>query len=603
MPSLLHKIFDLLTTAERREMYRLVGAMAVLAVVEVAGISSIMPFMTVLAAPDNIDTNPFLAGIYNWLEFSSHNSFLLFLGVAVLCLLVINNSFTAFITWRIFYFSWMRNHSLSRRLLCNYLHQPYVFFLNRNTSELEKNIMDEVRVVVVGIFNPVLMIFKNGVIALFVFTMLMVVDPVLALGVSLTLGLAYGFLFRLISKKLNKIGKIRAEANNQRFKVANEALSGIKILKVLSREKVFLDEFSVHSSHLSLAQALKSTISQLPKYAFEVIAFGGILLIVLYFLAMGKDLGAIIPVLSLYAFAGYRLMPALQTIFTGASEIRYTIPALNILWEDIHRTAPVEQIAQTSGSIGTAMPIKQEIRLSGLGYAYPAQKENVFKDLNISIAANSTIGIVGSTGSGKTTLIDILLGLLVPGDGNLYVDDEVVTGTNIDRWRRSIGYVPQEIFLTDDSIRRNIAFGVRDENIDNDALQQACKLASIDDFIRNELPDGYDTITGERGVRLSGGQRQRIGIARALYHDPSVLILDEATSALDGITEDVIIQAINGLANKKTIIMIAHRLSTLKECDVIYVLDRGVVSAKGTYTELMNLSEYFREIEMLSRKS
>lgn len=601
MAILLRKILDLLTTRERKEMYRLIGAMALLAVVEVAGISSIMPFMTVLAAPGNIDTNPLLSSVYNMLSFSTHESFLLFLGVVVLCMLVVNNCFTAFITWRIFEFSWMRNHSLSHRLLHKYLHQPYVFFLNRNTSELEKNIMDEVRVVVVGIFNPILMICKNGVIVFFVFTLLVAIDPGLAFGVSLTLGLAYGLLFRFISKKLNRIGKERAEANNKRFKVAGEALGGIKIIKVLNREDVFLDDFAVHSLALSRAQALKATISQLPKYAFEIIAFGGILLIVLYFLAAGRDMSRIIPLLSLYAFAGYRLMPALQTMFTGAAEIRYTIPALNILWEDIHRDTSRELVEGLDRVAENAMEVKRQIRLDNLGYGYPAQKEKVFRDLNVSIAANSTIGIVGATGSGKTTLIDILLGLLDPLEGNLRVDDQVINGSNIGRWRRSIGYVPQEIFLTDDTIRRNIAFGIRDEDIDEEALYRAARLASIDEFIRRDLPLGYDTITGERGVRLSGGQRQRIGIARALYHEPSVLILDEATSALDGITEDIIIQAIHGLAKKKTIIMIAHRLSTLKECDVIYVLDRGEVSAKGTYLELVEKSAYFREIEMLNR--
>ncbi|MDH4317756.1 MAG: ABC transporter transmembrane domain-containing protein, partial [Desulfobulbaceae bacterium] len=419
MATLLRKILDLLTIGERREMYRLVGAMSLLAVVEVVGISSIMPFMTVLAAPENIETTPLLSRFYNALQFSDHNGFLLFLGVAVLCMLVINNCFTAFITWWIFEFSWMRNHSLSRRLLHKYLSQPYVFFLNRNTSELEKNIMDEVRVVVVGIFNPILMICKNGVIVFFVFTLLVVIDPGLALGVSLTLGLSYGLLFRFISKKLNRIGMQRAEANNQRFKVAGEALGGIKILKVLNREQVFLEDFSFHSLGLSRAQALKSTLSQLPKYAFEIIAFGGILLIVLYFLAAGRDMSGIIPILSLYAFAGYRLMPALQTMFTGASEIRYTIPAMNILWEDIHGNSPSELLAGNGIPIGPAMEVKREIRLDNLGYAYPAQKERVFKGLNISIAANSTIGIVGATGSGKTTLIDILLGLLDPVAGHL----------------------------------------------------------------------------------------------------------------------------------------------------------------------------------------
>ncbi len=595
----LKKVIYLLTPKERRQLYYLFAAMVFMAVIEVSGVSSIMPFMSVVATPDLINSNSLLNWLFTTLHFSSSNTFLLFLGVTVLIILVINNACTALITWLIFRYTWMRNHSLSKRLLANYLKQPYVFFLNRNTADLEKNIMDEVRIVIVGIFNPLLMMVKNSVLTLFVFSLLVFIDPLLALIVSIIIGGAYFILFTFVNKTLNKIGVKRAEANRLRFKIASEALSGIKEIKVLGRAPYFLKNFAVHSYRLSRSLALKSVISKVPKYAFEVIAFGGILLMVLYFIAKDQDVSRSIPLLSLYAFAGYRLMPALQTIFTGASEIRYTIPALDVLYYDLKNGNFEEKTLSNYNSL-EPLQLRNSIKFNAVSYAYPGQAESVLNNLNLEIPAYSTIGLVGFTGSGKTTLIDLMLGLLEPQDGELLVDERAIRGKHVIQWQKNIGYVSQDIFLIDDTVKRNIGFGLLDKEINDDAIKQAATIADLNDFIMNELPNGYETIVGERGVRLSGGQRQRIGIARALYHDPQVLILDEATSALDGITEDRVMQAIHHLKHKKTIILIAHRLSTLRKCDQIYVIDKGHIGEQGSYHDLMETSDYFKEIIRLS---
>ncbi len=594
MFSFLKKLFSLLTAKERRQLHWLFAAMVLMAVIEVAGVSSIMPFMAVVANPDVIESNRWLYLLFTTMNFSTYKSFLLFLGCVVLGILVVNNLCTAVITWMIFKFSWMRNHSISKRLLARYLHKPYVFFLNRNTADLEKNIMDEVRIVIAGILNPLLMMIKNSMLTIFIFTLLVFMDPFLAILVSVVIGGAYAALFSFVSRKLNLIGELRAEANRQRFKVANEALSGIKIIKVLGRERFFLSQFSVHSRQLSESQALKSVISQIPKYAFEVIAFGGILLIVLYFLARGTETGHIIPLLSLYAFAGYRLMPALQTVFIGVAEIRYTLPALDLLYDDIGVTG--EDVVEEKAEPDTApLSLKKELRLKDIVYAYPGRQEPVLKKLNLAIQANTTIGLVGSTGSGKTTLVDIILGLLRPQEGYLMVDGVPVTRASIQQWQRNTGYVPQEVFLSDDTIAANIGFGIPADERDMPSVERAARIANLHDFICHELADGYDTVVGERGIRLSGGQRQRIGIARAIYTDPEVLVLDEATSALDGVTEDAVMQAIQNLSGKKTVIMIAHRLTTLQECDEIFVLNEGEIFDRGQYRQLMNSSEYFQQ--------
>lgn len=587
----------LLSVSERRELYWLFAAMTLMAIIEVASVGSIMPFMTAVANPDLVVSNKWLGMLYDFFHFESKNSFLLFLGTLVLVILILSNTTTALITWWIFRYSWNRNHSLANRLFAMYLSEPYVFFLNRNTSELSKNILDEVLLIVTGILNSSLMVFKGGVVIVFVCTLLLVMDPLLAFIVSMTLGSSYIFLFHASSKVLHRIGRERAESNVKRFKYVNEALGGIKVLRVLGRERFFLDQFSEHSLRVSNNFAQKLTIAQLPRYAFEVIAFGGVLIIILYFLATEKDVEQIIPMLALYAFAGYRLMPSMQTVFDKAANLRYTMPSLNILYDEIINSRAHSEVKLLHGDSFDFKLENEGIRLKDVSFSYPEQESPVLTKLNIFIPVNQTVGLVGATGSGKTTIIDIILGLLNPTEGELLVDDLQINTSNISKWQKQIGYVPQDIFLTDESVTRNIAFGIVDSEINKDAVINAAKVANLHEFITNELPESYDTVVGERGVRISGGQKQRIGIARALYHDPNVLILDEATSALDGVTEEAIMQAINDLSHKKTIIMIAHRLTTLQECDEIFVLEQGDIVAKGTYQNLMANNGYFQKIK------
>jgi len=599
MPTFIKKMLLLLSGRERKQLYWLFAAMVVMAVIDVASIGSVMPFMAVVANPDVIFSNKWLSWFYTTFYFESANIFLLVLGLIVLCILVVSNICTAVITWLIFRYTWMRNHSLAKRLLARYLYEPYVFFLNRNTAELEKNILDEVQLFITGIITPVLMIVKNGVVILFIFSLLVFMDPVLAMIVSLTIGTAYCALFFFSSKMLSRIGWERAEANKKRFRVVSEALGGIKVLRVLGRESYFLEKFSVHSYKVSTNFAKKATIAQLPKYAFEVIAFGGVLLIVLYFLATQKEMKQIIPLLSLYAFAGYRLMPSMQTVFNKAANIRYALPSLDILYNDICGEEDSTG-KRNDSSTNVALQLQDHgMQLKDVSFSYPGQAKPVLDHLNLFIPAKTTVGFAGPTGSGKTTIIDILLGLLIQTDGDFLVGNVKIDVYNISQWQKKIGYVPQDIFLIDESVTKNIAFGVIDSEVDEASVVRAAKIANLHDFVTEELPDSYDTIVGERGVRLSGGQKQRIGIARALYHDPHILILDEATSALDGVTEDAIMQAIHNLSHKKTILIIAHRLSTLQECDEIFVLDKGEIVSRGNYQELSEKCKYFQEIKSL----
>ncbi len=598
---MIRKILNLLTPRERFILYLLLSASIVAALFDVVGILSIMPFIGVVANPEIIETNRWLNWAYTEFNFTSPNRFLFFLGFIVLLFLIVNNLFKALFAWMQLKYGNMREYSISKRLLDRYLSQPYMFFLNRNTSELSRNILSVVRSVIDGVFKPLMSIVEKTVGCVFILIMLIVVDPGLAVTTSLVLGTIYGLIYITVRKKLSSWGKQSVDANMYRYKITSEAISGIKDLKILGREYNFINHFSIHSLRYSIYNTKSRIISLIPVYSLEILAFGGILCIVLYFLALKQSLAQVLPLVALYAFAAKRLMPSLQAVFYAISNIRYNLAALDVLHDDINNTV---ETAVTSKNKLKTDPLKFEhkLELKNISFRYPNCNEQVIKNVNLDIMANTTVGFVGSTGSGKTTLIDIILCLLLPQNGQILVDGVRVDSLNLLQWQRNIGYVPQNIYLSDDTVKRNIAFGIDDKHIDFEKVEKAAKIANIARFIETELPSGYDTMIGERGIRLSGGQHQRIGIARALYHDPNVLILDEATSALDGETEEAVMDAINNLSTKKTFLIIAHRLTTLKDCNVIYVIEDGKILAQGTYSELIDSSYKLRVMSRTNLK-
>ena len=569
------KILALLTRQEQRQLVWLLLAMVVSALIEVAGIASIMPFMAVVGNPEVVEHNRYFRLVYHALEFTSIEGFLIFLGAVVLAVIVLSNLIKALTTWFELRFINFRTASLSQRLFLSYLSRPYEYFLNQNTSLLGKNILQEVFQFILNVLKPATEIFSKLVVTAFICGLLVLVDPVLAMIIVLLLGGAYTLLYLFVQKILGRLGKDRFEANAQRFKTASEALGGIKELKLLGRERKFFERFSHYAQAMAGNIVTHQVISQLPRFIMEVLSFGGILIIVLYYLTREAGVGNVLPILALYAFAGYRLMPALQGIFSSLTTVRFNIAALDALHQDFTELVPGTPAALADYGMAEPLPIHQRIDLAGISFTYPGAREPVLRSLNLQIPKNSSIGLVGATGAGKTTIVDILLGLLLPQEGELLVDGQPVKGADLVRWQRNLGYVPQAIFLADDTMAANIAFGRPPEEIDMAAVVQAAKTANLHQFVMEELPDGYATVIGERGVRLSGGQRQRIGIARALYDDPEILLMDEATSSLDGITESAVMQAIRHLAGKKTTITVAHRLSTLKDCDVIYVMEKA----------------------------
>ncbi|MFW6175185.1 MAG: ABC transporter ATP-binding protein, partial [Acidobacteriota bacterium] len=456
-----------------------------------------------------------------------------------------------------------------------------------------KNLVAEVNQVVAGTIVPAMKSAAKGLAALAVLGLLFAVDPLLALLTTGVLGGAYGAIFLAIRQRQRQMGKDRLAANKGRFEVLAETFGGIKEIKLLAREDEVQRRFTAPSYAFARATARNAVIAQIPRYALEAIAFGGIVLIVLYLLGRGQELQSLLPILGLYAFAGYRLMPSLQQIFQGMTNIRFNAAALEHLLDDLPTLGEARSRPELSGP---PLRLRESLRFRDVAFAYPTAPSPIFRGLDLEIAAGTSTAFVGETGSGKSTLADLILGLLRPDAGVIEVDGEPLTDANLRRWQKNLGYVPQSIFLANDTITRNIAFGLADEHVDRAAVERAARAACIHGFIRRELPHGYDTVVGERGVRLSGGQRQRIGIARALYHDPQVLVFDEATSSLDGLTEDSVLQAIVELARSRTLIMIAHRLSTVRACDRILLLSRGEILDAGRYDELLRSSPEFRAL-------
>lgn len=588
------RIWQILTPSQRRRVVLLVGAIVVMAFFEVVNVSAIAPFLALASDPTMIENNVVLSFLYDFFSFEDIDSFLIAVGLGVLSLMLISNAWSATTTWAQLRLVWSLNHQLSIRLLERYLYRPYTYFLTRNTADLSTNLLSEVQQVTHQMLQPVILASGRLVVALGIIAVLVVASPFLALIVTVIVGGSYAAIYIFSRKRLNAIGKDRVKANEERFTVASEALGGIKDVKVLNVERTFLEQFTAPSRRFSRHQATSQIIASLPRYAIETVAFGTVVLILAYFVAVGRDFSGILPMLGLYAFAGYRLMPALQQVFQAVTAVRFHSSALDTLLTDLVVPAETRKIPPPASVV--PMGLSEKLELRRIRFCYPNAERPSIDDVSLEIPANSTVGFVGATGSGKTTLIDVVLGLLRPQAGVILVDGKPINDENLPAWQMSIGYVPQHIFLTDATVAENIAFGVPKDKIDMDAVRYAATVAQIDDFIVNELPLGYDTIVGERGIRLSGGQRQRIGIARALYRDPDVIVLDEATSALDNVTERYVMQALRNLLGKKTVLMVAHRLTTLVDCDIIFMLKDGRIVSKGTYDELISGRGTFVEI-------
>ncbi|MEM6745501.1 MAG: ABC transporter ATP-binding protein [Pseudomonadota bacterium] len=591
MPDVLTKIMELLDARERRNFWLLMAGVLVMGLANMAGVGSIIPFLAVLADPDVVERNAALSRLYALSGAATPERFLIWLGLAAVAAYMAALALKALVTYANMRFALRRQHTLAMRLLERYLRQPYPWFLGRHSAELAKNVLNETAVAVSGTLMPLLNLITNGVIVLCLLALLIAVEPLIALALALLLGTSYAAIYLSVRQLQARLGHARFEAMAERFRIVQEGLGGLKEVKVLGLERDLIARASEPSRRMADISARSALVTDLPRHALEGVAFGGMMCVVLALAVLrGGDLSAILTVAGVYALAGSRMAPAAQQIYQNLSALKFGRAGLEAVHRD-YTEAPAAPLPAPAAPLR----LREGLALEGVRYAYPASERGALDGLDLRAAARGSIGLVGGTGAGKTTAVDVLMGLLAPQAGRLVVDGRPIETEEERRaWRRSVGYVPQQIFLADASVTRNIAFGVKDDEVDLAAVERAARMAQLHDFVMEELPDGYATHVGDRGVRLSGGQRQRIGIARALYHDPDVLVLDEATSALDNVTERAVMEAVRALGGRKTVIMIAHRLTTVMNCDEIFLLERGRVAASGAYDQLLERSPAFR---------
>jgi ABC-type multidrug transport system fused ATPase/permease subunit len=590
---MLKKIFNLLTTYEKKRIIILIILTLIMSLIDMLGVASIFPFIAVLSNPKLVETSELLNYFYrisNIFGVINVEQFLILLGLGVFVFLIISFIIRLITNYAQCRFAYMREYSISKHLIELYLSQPYDWFLSQHSAKLSKNILSEVTQVVNFSIHPFVQFISHGLATLALVTLLIILDPVLAIITLLVLLFCYLIIFFSIKNLLDRIGSERIKANEDRFTIVTKAFRSFKELKFSGLEKAYTKIFAKCSEKYANSQSLTKIISESPRYFVEVLSFGGLIILILVLLSRGIKFEIILPIITLYAFAGYRLLPALQQIYVAISNLSSAKPSLDLLSDEFKKLRLYKQESNC-----VPMSITRCISLKNVSFSYPNVNKIVLKKINISIPAFSKIGIVGMTGSGKTTTVDIILGLLNPSHGELAVDGNIIDSNNKRSWQKSIGYVSQQIYLNDDTVAANIAFGVDASYIDYSAIEDAAKIANLHEFIMKELPQGYNTFIGENGVRFSGGQRQRLGIARALYNKPQVLILDEATSSLDSLTEKYVIEEVDRLKKKITLIIISHRLSTVKNCDIIFLLENGEIKDQGSYEELFERSAIFKK--------
>ncbi|PYK89560.1 MAG: hypothetical protein DME35_08435 [Verrucomicrobia bacterium] len=583
MPQFLHNAFDLirrvlfLARPYGRKKLAVVSFLSLAqGVFQVIGVTSIFPFLAIAADPERIRNSQFGRRFLELLPPMDNRQLLLTAGAVAIVALFTANAVNLIAEYARTRYAHNFGHWLRVRLLRRIASRPYGYFLVRNSADLIKKVLGDVANYVNGVLLPLLDSVARGLTAVLLLATLFFVHPLIALGATVGLGGFYLIVFRLLERKRREINQGLRLSSGGSYREAQQLLGGIKPIKVHRAEEHFLGRFGKHSAIVAKMSARVPTFANGPRYLVEPLAFGGLVLIVMVLAAKGRSFSDVLPNLGVMALAGYRLLPALQLLYGQLSELTSMRHSLDEVYDEFVVAESDLNISDERGNqnIRLAQPYvwNDAITLDAVSFSYSQAKRPILDRLSLTIKKNTSVAFIGPTGSGKSTLIDLLLGLHQPTGGRILIDGRPLTPALIPAWQASIGYVPQDIFLIDDTITRNIALGIPDTEIEVNRLREVCATAQVLDFIEHELPQGFQSKVGERGVRLSGGQRQRLGLARALYHQPSLLILDEATSALDTETEARLIEALRSLSGKLTIVLVAHRLSTVADCEEVFDL-------------------------------
>ena len=563
------KTWSLLPDHFRGKAVRLWLLMVTGALLEMMGIGLVIPVITLLTQPEVLLRSETAQALLAHAGRPSQQTLVVATMLLLLFAYLIKNTFLAFLAWKQSKFIYNLQHALSTRLFAIYLRQPYSFHLQRNSAHLVRNLQGEMAMFINAALTPSIFILAEALVVSGLFVMLMLIEPVGTIAIFSILLIA-GLLYQHLTKiRVSHWGKQRMLHDGERIKQLHHGLGGVKDVKLSGREADFLSQYNFHTKFSMKMNQRQSVMQQLPRLWLELLAITALTVLLISSSMQGKTMLAVLPTLALFAAVSFRLMPSANRIISAIQQLRFGMPVVEMLDKELHLPSEV------TDADSKPVLFRHSLVLEHVSYSYPASNKPAVRDASVTIAKGEMIGFIGESGSGKSTLIDILLGLLKPTSGRVLVDGSDIQ-ESLRSWQNQIGYVPQSIYLMDDTLRRNVAFGLADEDIDNEAVKRALKSAQLDSFI-DSLPDGAETVVGERGVRLSGGQKQRIGIARALYHDPSVLVLDEATSALDNDTEAEVMHAVESLHTEKTVLIVAHRLSTIKKCDLVYRITDGKV--------------------------
>ena len=595
MRSILRKLSYLLNAREKRNAAILFALTWIGALLDVVGVGAIPAFVGVISMPETLLEYAPVRRAYDALGMQSTDEMVMWAAGALIIIFLLKNLYLAFLAYATARYNSGRRLSISNRLFRAYLRSPYTFHLQRNTAELLRNTNSESGSVISGVLSPLLTLAQEVLTLLFVFVLLLVVEPVVTLVVFGVLGTVTVVFYRATRAKIGEYAKESQRHRKLSVQAVNQGLGGFKDARILGRETFFLQSYSESTGFQAEADRYKAVIGALPRLFLETIAVAGMLGVSALLVAQDRPIEAIIPTLTLLGVAIVRLMPSFQKVAANVSALQWGERALDAVHDDLAELDAQHREAQSRRASGASrISFEREVRFDRLSYQYPGQAEHALRDVSLAIPKGTSVGFVGPSGAGKTTIVDVLLGLLEPTAGRVLVDGMDIQDA-LPSWQRRIGYIPQSIYLTDDTVRGNVAFGMDAGEIDDAAVWAALDAAQLREMVEG-LPDGLDTMVGERGVRLSGGQRQRIGIARALYHNPEVLVMDEATSALDNQTERQFVEALERLQGGHTLVVIAHRLSTVRNCDTLFMLDRGRLVAEGSYDHLMTTSDDFRRM-------
>lgn len=578
--SVVKKIWRLLTSVERRQALALLSLMILGMLLETLGVGLVTPSIALLTQQNIAQNYPLLQPLLDALGNPTQKSLIIGGMLALVAVYLLKTTFLAYLAWRQNKFAFGVQSHLSQRLYQIYLRQPYAFHLQRNSAQLIRNVITEVNLFTFSIMLPAMVLVTEALVLIGLCCLLLAFEPFGSAIVLGTLGLAAWAFYRFTRGRLKRWGKERQYHDGLRLQHLQQGLGGVKDVKLLGREVDFLEQFRIHNQHGASVGQKQLTLQQLPRLWLELLAVSGLAILILSMLAQNRPLEAILPILGLFAATAFRIIPSVNRVLGALNSLRYGLAVIDVLDNELKLPA-----LSVGAGATLPLPFEQELNIRHVSFVYDASSIPTIEDVSLSIRQGESVGFIGSSGAGKSTLVDVLLGLLSPGSGEILVDGANIQD-NLRGWQNQIGYVSQSIFLTDDSLRRNVALGLGNHEIDDVAINRAIQAAQLTDFV-DSLPDGLDTLVGERGARLSGGQRQRIGIARALYHDPAVLVLDEATSALDLETEREVMQAVNALHGKKTILIVAHRLSTVENCDRLYRIEHGKITKEGSPEDLL----------------